>query len=93
MASLWVTIPLALFAAGLLTFVFIRLSLHQLQGCGRAAYIGGGTLVLVAATWNIIQTIPSYPTWFIITAYPVLSNVMYLVVAVGLALIAVALGF
>lgn len=91
MASLWITVPMAVLTAALLTFLFIRLQLHRISGAGRAAFIGGGVLILFAATWNAITSVSDYNTWFVITAYPILATWTYIVLALGLGLVVVAL--
>ncbi|MBK7141563.1 MAG: response regulator [bacterium] len=93
MTTLWTTIPMALLAAGLLTFLFLRLQLHRISGAGRAAYIGGAVLIILVATWNVFTSVSDYSTWFVITAYPILSAAAYIVLAIGLGLVVVALAF
>ncbi|MEW6051404.1 MAG: response regulator [Candidatus Zixiibacteriota bacterium] len=76
----------------LLAYIAWRLRIAAtIDLAGRVLYVVGALLLFLAASWQWAEAVKDYRTWFVVTAYPLIDLAQFLIAAIALALIAMAL--
>jgi len=69
-------------------FLAVRLGLFSSREVsGRAPFLTGSVLLFLATFWQVLETIPDYNEWFVISVYEVIDLIQFIVMAIGALLI------
>lgn len=75
-----------------MVFLIYRLGLFSPDRVsGRYAFLFGGTLILIAALWQVVRFTTEYNEWFVEGAYPILDFVQIIIFIGGILLTVVGL--
>ena len=53
---------------------------------GRYPFVAGGILAFLTALWETVEMLPDYTQWFVVSAYPAIELVQFVVLVIGVLL-------